>query len=84
MTQEWLVVFNLLSIRLQNALSYELPDFGLKCLVTVMPKKISHQNSRLVYEIFPFLKQTVNLILFLDLVIEINYYYGNEKKVEYR
>ena len=31
-------VFNLLSIGVQYALSFEWPDFDLKCLVAIMPK----------------------------------------------
>ena len=34
-------------------------------------KKFSQQNSRLVHELFPFFKQAVSVILFLDLLIVI-------------
>ena len=31
-------IFNAVLIGLQNAILFEIPDLGLKCLVTVMPK----------------------------------------------
>ena len=38
---------------------------------TSLCQKFSHQNSRLVYEIFPFLKQVVRVIQFSDMLIGI-------------
>ena len=61
--------FNLLSIGFRYTLSFEWSDLGLKYLVTVILKGLSHQNSRLVYEIFPFLKQVISVNQFSGMIV---------------
>ena len=81
--KKWLVVdnfpniFNLLPIGLKYIFSFEWLDTDLKCVVAVMPID-QPPNSRLVYEIFPFLKRTKHVVHYLDLLIE--HYRGTEKK----
>ena len=59
-----------LSIDLQDTISFKWPNFDLKYLVTI----------RLVYEIFPFLKQVGLAIHFLSLLVIIQLLLWNNKK----
>ena len=59
-----------LSIDLQDTLSFKWPNFDLKYLVTI----------RLVYGIFPFLKQAGLAIHFLSLLVIIQLLLCNNKK----
>ena len=57
-----------------------MPSTYLKCLVRTYTKKLRHQNSRLVYEISPFLKEVVSVISFLGLMIVIESLLWNWKE----
>ena len=43
-------------------------------------KKVSHENTRPMYEIFSFLKQAISVIYFPDLLIVIEWLLWNRKK----
>ena len=90
MTQEWLVIESSLTpcwvkflifcqLVLQYNLSFEW--FWAEVSSYSYAKKFSQQNSRLVHEMFPFLKQAVSVILFLDLLIVIEFLLQNWKEM---
>ena len=63
-----------------SAYYQKVPSTYLKCLVRTYTKKLRHQNSRLVYEISPFLKEVVSVISFLGLMIVIESMLWNWKE----
>ena len=74
-------IFHVLSIDLQYNLSFKWPDFGLKWRVTITPKGQSLKfKARVLYEIFPFLKQTGIVIHFLNLMIVTESLLWNKKE----
>ena len=63
-------IFNILSIGLRYTLSFESPDFDLKCRVTMTPKGQSLKfKDSVIYEILPFLKHAGIVIYFFNLLI---------------
>ena len=55
-------IFDVVTIGLQYTLLVECPDFGLKCLVTVMPK-VSHQQSTVVHVLASKIDRNYNSLL---------------------
>ena len=90
MTQTWLVVEScpaprwvtfLLFCRLIYKIPYHFKGLLLAWSTSLqLCKKVSHPNSRLEYEIFPFLKQALSVIDFLDMMIEIELLLWNWKE----
>ena len=89
-TQAWLVVESYpiphwVTFLIICRLVYDIPSH-LNGLILVwrtllqLCSKVSHQNSRVVYEIIPFLNQVVSVIQFSDILIIIELFYGTEKK----
>ena len=72
-------VFKLLFSGLRYTFPFEWSVFAWSTSL-LLCKKVSVQNSRLVYRAFPFLKQVVSVIQFSNMLIVIELFYGTEKK----
>ena len=80
-TDKWLVVESCpfprwITFLIFCGLVYDIPSLLVVlilvwCTLLQLREKVSHQNSRLVYEIIPFLKQTVSEIYYSDILILI-------------